>query len=442
MRIAVIGAIILAVLAGPATAAAAAVAIVDRVPAADKQVALTLEDIDTAVEFGAVLDLCKRWGIKVTFFIKGEALAALPVKAAVAAGHEFGNHGLGNEYWGGLKDEAIAADLAAGAAAVQAAGAAAPRAVRPPRNYYGDNFRRAAAKLTPPAVAVKGLDTGDWFVASPEAVAEQLRGAAAGGDIININMKVKAAADALPEVVHDLKARGFELVTVSELLKKRPAVEPPPMRRPDYPPADGAVPVIRRGGGDQPYVALTFDDGGPAWRVNEILDILREAGVRSTFFLLGEWAAANPDAVRRIAAEGHEIANHSYSHPRFNLLDAGAMEEEIAAARTALREAAGSGEARFFRPPYGAYNRTLTAVLKALGYVAMVMWDVDSRDWSGLSAAAIVRRVLDDTAAGSIVLFHLHGAHTAEALREIIPALRARGYSLTTVGGLLRAGSG
>jgi peptidoglycan/xylan/chitin deacetylase (PgdA/CDA1 family) len=441
MRIAVIGAIIWAVLAGPAAAGPAAAEIVDRVPAAGKQVALTLEDIDNAAEFGTVLNLCKHLGIKVTFFIRGEAMAGLPVKAAADAGHEFGNHGMRRGYWAGLTDEAVAAELAAGAKAVQAAGGAAPRVVRPPQNYYGDNFRRAAAKLTPPAVVVKGLDTGDWFAASASAVAEQLRGAVAGGEIINISMKIKEAADALPEVVRDLKARGFELVTASELLKKRPAVAPMPPKRPPVPP-DGAVTVVRRGEGGRPYVALTFDDGGPAWRVNEILDVLREAGVRSTFFLLGEWAAANPDAARRIAAEGHEIANHSYSHPRFTWLDAGAMEEEIVAARAAFKEAAGHGEARFFRPPYGAYDGTLTAVLKGLGYRALVMWDVDSRDWSGLSAEAIAARVLDAVSPGSIVLFHLHGANTAEALREIIPALRARGYGFTTVGELLRAGGG
>jgi peptidoglycan/xylan/chitin deacetylase (PgdA/CDA1 family) len=202
------------------------------------------------------------------------------------------------------------------------------------------------------------------------------------------------------------------------------------------------VTVARRGDGDQPYVALTFDDGGPAWRVNEILDVLRAAGVKSTFFLLGEWAAANPDTARRIAAEGHEIGNHSYSHPRFSGLDAGAMEEEILAARAALQEATGNREVRLFRPPYGAYNGTLTAVLRGLGYSALVMWDVDSRDWSGLSAEAIAGRVLDGAAAGSIILFHLHGAHTAEALREIIPALRARGYGFTTVGSILCTGNG
>lgn len=439
MKIAIISAIIVAVLAGPQPAAAALPAVVDQVPAS-KTVALTVEDADGAAEFAAVLKLCRDEQIKVTFFIKGEALAALAVKQATADGHEFGNHGLSHEYWAELGDEAIAADLAAGAKAVQAAAGAAPRVVRPPYNYYGDNFRRAAARLTPPAAVVRGVDTGDWLVDSPAAVVEQLRGAVSDGAIINVNMKVKAAAEALPAIVHDLKERGFALVTVSELLRKsQPAAPAPPVIAPQ---AGSFFPVLRRSESGRPYVALTFDDGGPEGRVGEILDVLKEAGVKGTFFLLGEWVKANPDAVRRMAAEGHEIANHSYSHPRFNWLDAEAMRREILAARDALREVAGRDGTRFFRPPYGAYNGTLTSLLGELGYRALVMWDVDSRDWSGLGAATIASQVTEAASAGSVVLFHLHGAHTADALREIIPGLRARGYGLTTVGGLFGGDDG
>ncbi|MDT8902387.1 polysaccharide deacetylase family protein [Anaeroselena agilis] len=438
MRIAIIGAIIMAVFLGAQPAAAAPPAVVDKAPAA-KAVALTIEDLEDAAEVAAVLKLCREEKIKVTFFIKGEALAGLPVKQAVADGHEFGNHGLRHDYWAEAGVADIAADLTAGAKAVQAAAGLEPRVLRPPYSYYGDNFRQAAAGLTPPVAVVRGVDAGDWLVDSAEAVVEQLKGAVAGGAIVNINMKLKTAAAALPAVVGELKARGFELVTASELLRKIP---PPVAVTPTVPsPAGGSLAVLRRSEAGRPYVALTFDDGGPAWRVNEILDVLKEAGVRSTFFLLGEWVRANPDEVRRIVAEGHEIANHSYSHPRFSWLDAAGMREEILAAGAALREVTGREGARFFRPPYGVYNGTLTGVLGELGYRAMVMWDVDSRDWSGLSAEKIARQVTEETADGSVVLFHLHGANTAGALREIIPALRAKGYGLTTIGAIFGDGA-
>jgi len=395
-----------------------------------RAVALTLEDADGAADFATVLRLCRDEGVKVTFFISGSALAGLAVKEAAAAGHEFGNHGLRREYWAGAASEAIAADLAAGAKVVEAAAGVVPRVIRPPLNYYGDNFLRAAAMLAPPAAVVKGLDTNDWFVDSPAALAEQVLAAVGGGEIVNMNMGVKAVAAALPEVVRGLKKQGFELVTVSELLRRLSAERPPA--------GVAAAPftAARRGEGGRLRVALTFDDGGPEWRANEILDVLKEAGVRSTFFLLGEWVREHPGVVRRMAAEGHELANHSYSHPRFSWLDAAAMRGELLAAKAAIEETAGRGMAKLFRPPYGEYDSTLAGVLAELGYREPVLWDVDSRDWTGSGREEIAQTVLADTGPGAIVLFHLHGANTAAALREIVAALRAAGYEFSTVGGL------
>jgi Predicted xylanase/chitin deacetylase len=434
LKIAIIGAIALAVFIGPG--GAAAMPAVDGKAPAVTAVALTLEGLDSADELAAMVRLCRDEGIKVTFFIRGEALAGLAVKEAAAAGHEFGNYGLHNAYWAGFTTEAIAAELAAGTRAVEAATGAAPRVVRPPYNYYGDNFRRAAARLAPPLTVVKGLDTNDWFVDSPAAVADQIHRSVGGGEIVNVNMKIKEAAAALPDIIRDLKARGCELVTVSELLRRIPAAAPP--SSPEPPP--GPCVVMWRGETGRPCVALTFDDGGPARRANEILDILEEEGVRCTFFLLGEWIRANPDVVRRMADAGHEVANHSYSHTHFSCLDPETMREEILNTQAVIEESTARPGARLFRPPYGEYNGALTGVLGELGYRTLVMWDVDSRDWEGPPPAVIVRRVLADAAPGSIVLFHLHGANTAAALREIIPRLRARGYELTTVGGLLKEG--
>lgn len=135
--------------------------------------------------------------------------------------------------------------------------------------------------------------------------------------------------------------------------------------------------------------------------------------------------------------EGHEIANHSYSHPYFTRLDEDEMRDQILTTQHVLERVIGSGAVRLFRPPYGDYDATVINVLRNLGYDALVMWDVDSRDWTGLSAETLVSRVSTRVTSGSIVLFHLHGAHTAEALRELIPLLKLKGYMLTTVSTML-----
>jgi peptidoglycan/xylan/chitin deacetylase (PgdA/CDA1 family) len=110
------------------------------------------------------------------------------------------------------------------------------------------------------------------------------------------------------------------------------------------------------GPGDSAQVALTFDAGAGDEHAEEILDILRAASVRATMFLTGQWVEDNPLLVRRIVADGHELANHSYSHPDFTELSAEGMLAELDSAEWAAWRIAGTSTYPFFRPPYGARN--------------------------------------------------------------------------------------
>ena len=163
---------------------------------------------------------------------------------------------------------------------------------------------------------------------------------------------------------------------------------------------------------------------------------MHDAGIKATFFLLGDWAAANPEMVREIAAEGHEIANHTYSHPALTWLNEEEMKSDIEAAQQILNSLSKT-PVQLFRPPYGDYNTSVVDVVRDMGFSAVVMWDVDTRDWTGSAAGTIAYRVEEGASSGSIVLFHLHGAHTAESLGEIIPNLKERGYVFTTVSEML-----
>jgi peptidoglycan/xylan/chitin deacetylase (PgdA/CDA1 family) len=259
-------------------------------------------------------------------------------------------------------------------------------------------------------------------------------------------MRFKAADKALPRIVHQLNLDGYRMLTVSELIKKEKVPEPPkpvvPVQPPKAvdPPQIVKIPapydVFNRLPTNAPYVALTFDDSGSAWQVKKILDILRESGVKATFFLLGQWAEANPDLVRLIAADGHEIANHTYSHPYLAWLNEDEIRNEIGTAQQILKDLSGT-QVRLFRPPYGSYNSSVVGVVREMGFGGFILWDVDSRDWTGSSAGTMVYRVEGGVTNGSIVLFHLHGANTAPALSEIIPDLKERGYMFTTISSML-----
>jgi peptidoglycan/xylan/chitin deacetylase (PgdA/CDA1 family) len=138
-------------------------------------------------------------------------------------------------------------------------------------------------------------------------------------------------------------------------------------------------------------LALTFDDGpNPKW-TPRLLDVLGEHGVKATFFLLGSRAQAEPELVRRIAAEGHLIGNHSWSHPNLALSRAARVREELARTSHALEQIAGE-RIRYFRPPFGARRPAVFRIARSLG-LSVVTWNAMTSDWSETSADRIVQQL-------------------------------------------------
>lgn len=188
-------------------------------------------------------------------------------------------------------------------------------------------------------------------------------------------------------------------------------------------------------------MALTFDFGSDAGNVSSILATLADHGVKSTFFATGQAATNYPSAVRSVVSQGHEIGNHSYSHPYFTSLTPAQMIDELSRAATAIRTATGQAPKPYFRPPYGAYNSTVLQAVGDAGYGHTIMWTIDTVDWQGVSATAIRDKVLANASPGSIVLMHVGGGATGtpDALPGMITGLRAAGYQLVTVSHLLGA---
>ncbi len=182
-------------------------------------------------------------------------------------------------------------------------------------------------------------------------------------------------------------------------------------------------------------VALTFDDGPHGSLTPRLLDLLAAEGVRATFFAVGEQAQRHADIVARIAASGHELGNHSMTHPSLSGVSTGRVRAEIVGASGLLARLSGR-PVKVFRPPYGRCDRRVDAVLAEEG-LTKVMWDADSRDWQGLSVNSILRRVLRSFSPGAIVLFHDVHPNGINALPLFITALKAAGYRFVTVSELL-----
>ncbi|MHC5216792.1 polysaccharide deacetylase family protein [Enterococcus sp. LJL128] len=180
------------------------------------------------------------------------------------------------------------------------------------------------------------------------------------------------------------------------------------------------------------YIALTFDDGPNPITTPRLLDILKEKQVVASFFLLGQNAAKQPDLVHRMSLEGHEVASHSYSHPKLTGLTPDAIRAEIYAADEAIYEATGKLP-RSFRPPYGAVNKQAAEIINR----PIVQWSVDSEDWKSKNQDKIVKRIKETSFDRSIILMHDIYEETVDAVPKVIDELRAEGYEIIPVSRLL-----
>lgn len=174
-------------------------------------------------------------------------------------------------------------------------------------------------------------------------------------------------------------------------------------------------------------VFLTFDGGADDDGFDSIISSLKKAGVKSTFFLTGKFAIQYPDRCRVLLAEGHEIANHSMSHPDMKNYGAEKIAAEIEAAEEAFQKAFGRHGAPFFRFPFGHQNRRVEAIVENLGY-RPVYWHIDTIDWREDPVSRIVERVKSKLRRNSVILMHLGSRNGAKALDQILQHIIARGY--------------
>jgi peptidoglycan-N-acetylglucosamine deacetylase len=202
----------------------------------------------------------------------------------------------------------------------------------------------------------------------------------------------------------------------------------------------GAEPVtVWCGPASEHQVALTFDDGPSPTYTHQILALLKKYHAKATFFVLGRKVEQYPQIIKAMAADGHEIGNHTYDHPHLTQTPKPKCEGELERTRLDLEMLGCAQTPQLMRPPYSAYDKQLTSYLTHT-HRELVLWSLDSGDWRGLNADTIVHNVLDRVKNGSIIVFHdsdekdqADRRPTVAALKVILPALQAGGYRLVTV---------
>ena len=189
------------------------------------------------------------------------------------------------------------------------------------------------------------------------------------------------------------------------------------------------------------WVALTFDAGADRGYTEDILDLLASEHVVASFGITGQWAKANADLVRRMAADGHLVFDHTLDHRSFTGvsdsrggLSAAARRAELTDADAIIAPLIGHSTRPFYRLPYGDDDARVTADVQPAGFTRKVGWTVDSQGWRGLAASDIVARCLSLASPGAIYVFHVgHASQDSIALPRIVRGLREHGFSFRRI---------
>ncbi|MGH8095548.1 MAG: polysaccharide deacetylase family protein [Chthoniobacterales bacterium] len=190
---------------------------------------------------------------------------------------------------------------------------------------------------------------------------------------------------------------------------------------------------------DGPFIAMTFDDGPSAKLTPELLDILAQHHIHATFFVIGTNVVAHPEILQRAVREGHEIGNHSWSHPAFAKTSDAKVRAELQKTDDAIREAIG-GRPVLMRPPYGSITTRQKQWINAEFGYRIILWDVDPLDWKRPGPAVITSRIVRETRPGSIILSHDIHPGTIKAMPETFDELQAKGFKFVTVSELIALG--
>ena len=191
---------------------------------------------------------------------------------------------------------------------------------------------------------------------------------------------------------------------------------------------------------EEKKVAISFDTAWGNEDIQDILDILDQYKVKTTFFMTGEWVEQYPESVQLIVEAGHDLANHSENHKQMTQLSKQQCVDEIMTVHKRVKELTGI-EMNLFRAPYGDYNNMVVGTARDCKYYT-IQWDIDSNDWKDYGVDSIISNTVDNKKLenGSIILMHNGTKFTVDALKGVITGLQEKGYVIVPVSELIHTG--
>lgn len=415
---------------------------------ARKELSLTFNGMGDRETMTALLDELDAYGVKATFFLPGMRVAEEPeiAKAILARGHEIENNTLSQLDMNGLDYDSIYKEIRLANEVIERETGIQPRYIRTRSGVYPEDVPLAAAHLGMKAVVSYNINPKDRDMQSAEEIGEYVARYMSRGGIISmntdINPEIVAAVKYIAQAADDI---GYQLITLDELVENggiRKSLEEIPGYdaahiNPDY--NDANYELVYKVNTDRKEVALTFDDFGSDKTVTQILDILEEYDVKATFFLRAKGVEDNPNLARAMLEGGHDVANHSYSHPVVTTLTPEELQEDIVKAHQVITEAIQEPPVMLFRPPTGVVDDLRAKAIAAAGYPIIAMYDVTTLDWDTSNTADdIVNGVMSKTEEGSVILLHmLDDLHTIEALPRVLTGLKDKGYTFVKMADMI-----
>lgn len=416
---------------------------------AKKELSLTFSGMGDRDTMYRLLDELDTYRIQATFFLPGMRVAEEPDIAAeiLARGHEIENNTLNQLDLKNLDYEQIYKEIELSNEVIEKQTGVKPKYVRTKSGDYPADVPLIAAQLGMKGVVSYNINPRDRDMQDAKAIGDYVKRYIHRGGIISLNTDINP--EVIPSIRYIAQAVdeiGYRLIPLDELVEhggiRKPLDEIPgydaAQINPDY--KDAQYRLIYQVDTPQKHVALTFDDWGSDKTVTRILDILAEGHVHATFFLRAKGVETNPNLARAMVEGGHDVANHSYSHPVVTSLTPAELQKDVVKAHQVITEAIQQQPVMLFRPPTGVVDDERAKAIAAIGYPDIALYDVTTLDWdSSNSADDIVNGVMEQTKPGSVILLHmLDDIHTIEALPRVIQGLKAKGYAFVKMADLIQ----
>lgn len=379
-----------------------------------------------------ILDALSKHSAKGAFFILPGILRYSPdvVRRMADEGHTVCNHSTSHGDLSAVSREQFRKEMQGVAEQYRAlTGKEMTHFFRPPEGAYSERLLAYCREegYRPVFWSFAYADWDNGRQPDPEKAKAKILSTLHNGEVLLLHPTSATNAAILDELLTEIESRGYRFGTLNEFdAQTTMSIE-------EYK-AEGLVFSENRAAGKT--VALTFDDGPHPTQTDEILAVLDRYGIRATFFPIGENVERCPEVERRVAAAGHEIGSHTFTHANVTRLTDEQLREELRATERALQTQCGVTP-HVFRPPGGAYDDKAIRTVNDMGYrYVLWAWRVDTRDWASPPVERVVNAVLDNLRDGDVLLFHdsVSGeTPTARALEILIPELLRRGYAFVTV---------